>query len=248
MGTNAVGAMIVAGPEGFAKNQYRKFNIRTEGIAPGDDFAMMREVMERRFSRLIKEHGGLPDRTPAARRMDEDDDPPAGLARRHPDRRRAGPDQRGTCGAGRTGHSRPGAAVGIAKGADREAGRERFFVEGASPSPCRRAIPCSISCSDLRDEAHRFAIGSHRARRKKEMVKKPARRDCGIGPARKARAAAPFRHGQGRQPCGRGGFVRVEGVSEAMARAIYDHFHPRIDRPRGLVKAGHAGTGGRRCA
>ncbi len=146
MGTNAVGAMVVAGPEGFVKNQYRKFNIRSTDITPGDDFGMMREVMERRFSRLIKEHArGRRDGDARARRL------PAfpGLAGRHPDRRRPGPDDGGAR------DSRPNSAsqdrvvaIGVAKGQDREAGRERFFVEGKAVLLAAGARSrCSISSS-----------------------------------------------------------------------------------------------------
>ena len=202
MGTNAVGGMIVAGPEGFVKNQYRKFNIRSTDITPGDDFGMMREVMERRFSRLIKEHG----------------------ARAADDRRRARrctgfpvwPDVilidggQGQMSAVRAiladlGIEDRVVAIGVAKGQDRDAGRERFFVRDKPSFSLPVRDPVLYFVQRLRDEAHRFAIGSHRARRKKEMVKNPARRDRRHRPDAQARAAAAFRHGQGGQPRGDGG-------------------------------------------
>ncbi len=142
MGTNAVGAMVVAGPEGFVKNQYRKFNIRSTDITPGDDFGMMREVMQRRFSRLIKEHGEARPRSARAGM-------PAFPA--WPDVILIDGGQ-GQMTAVRTILTELGiedrvVAIGVAKGQDREAGRERFFVEGSTRSRCRCAIPCSISSS-----------------------------------------------------------------------------------------------------
>jgi excinuclease UvrABC nuclease subunit len=172
MGTNAVGGMIVAGPEGFVKNQYRKFNIKSTDITPGDDFGMMREVMQRRFSRLLKDHG---DEGPVKPAADEDPDaaPQSGMP--------AWPDLvlidggKGQMSAVRTileelGIADKITAIGVAKGMDREAGRERFFVEGKPDFTLPPRDPVLYFIQRLRDEAHRFAIGSHRARRKKDMV------------------------------------------------------------------------------
>ncbi len=219
MGTNAVGAMIVAGPEGFVKNQYRKFNIRSTTITPGDDFGMMREVMERRFSRLLKEHGGHDE-------GGEDD--AAGIP--------AWPDVilidggQGQMSAVRGILSALGvadkvAAIGVAKGADRDAGRERFFVEGRDSFslPVRDAVLYFVQ--RLRDEAHRFAIGSHRARRKKEMVKSPLDEIAGIGPSRKRALLMHFGTAKAVGRAAMEDLVRVEGISESMARLVYDHFH-----------------------
>ena len=224
MGTNAVGAMIVAGPEGFVKNQYRKFNIRTEGISPGDDFAMMREVMQRRFSRLLKDHG---ETAPEMDPMDEEDG--AGLP--------AWPDLvlidggQGQMSAVRQvlnelGITHRVTAVGVAKGMDREAGRERFFMEGRQPFTLPVRDPVLYFVQRLRDEAHRFAIGSHRARRKKEMARNPLDEIAGIGPSRKRALLHHFGTAKAVSRAGVEDLLRVEGVSEAMARTIYNHFHP----------------------
>lgn len=226
MGSNAVGAMIVAGPEGFVKNQYRKFNIKTEGIAPGDDIAMMREVMQRRFARLLKENA---EGAPAAALLSDEDDDEAPLP--------AWPDLilidggQGQMSAVREvlaelGIAERVAAIGVAKGADREAGRERFFMEGRQPFTLPVRDPVLYFVQRLRDEAHRFAIGSHRARRKKELVRNPLDEIAGIGPARKR---ALLHHFGTAKAVGRAGIedlLKVEGVSEAMARLIYNHFHP----------------------
>jgi excinuclease ABC subunit C len=223
MGDNAVGAMIVAGPEGLAKNQYRKFNIRTQGIAPGDDFAMMREVMQRRFSRLIKEHG----ETMPEREAGEDDAETALPA--WPDLILIDGGQ-GQMSAVREVLNELGiadrvAAVGIAKGADREAGRERFFVEGRPSFTLPLRDPVLYFVQRLRDEAHRFAIGSHRARRKKEMVKNPLDEIAGIGPARKRALLHHFGTAKAVSRAAVEDLLAVDGISESMARMIYNHFH-----------------------
>ncbi|WP_407941252.1 excinuclease ABC subunit UvrC [Mesorhizobium xinjiangense] len=220
MGTNAVGAMIVAGPEGFVKGQYRKFNIRSADITPGDDFAMMREVMERRFGRLLKEHG-----------------PPDGNGDEAEEERfPAWPDLilidggQGQMSAVRPvldtlGASQWVTAVGVAKGMDREAGRERFFMEGRPPFTLPPRDPVLYFVQRLRDEAHRFAIGSHRARRKKEMTTNPLDEIDGIGPARKRALLHHFGTAKAVSRAGVEDLVAVEGISEAMARHIYEHFH-----------------------
>ncbi len=183
MGTNAVGAMVVAGPEGFVKNQYRKFNIRSTEITPGDDFGMMREVMERRFSRLLKEHGdvAVADAAPAGEAADDIEDDISGNFPAWPDVILIDGGQ-GQMTAVRKiladlGIEDRVVAIGIAKGQDRDAGRERFFVRGKDSFSLPVRDPVLYFVQRLRDEVHRFAIGSHRARRKKEMVKNPARRD-----------------------------------------------------------------------
>ena len=222
MGTNAVGGMIVAGPEGFVKNQYRKFNIRSTDITPGDDFGMMREVIERRFSRLVKEHG-----TPEAA-IDEDNH----------DAFPAWPDVllidggQGQVGAvrqilGDLGISDLVIAIGIAKGVDREAGRERFFVEGKQPFTLPPRDPVLYFIQRLRDEAHRFAIGTHRARRKKEMVKNPLDEIAGIGPSRKRALLHHFGTAKAVSRAAVEDLMQIEGISEAIARTIHDHFRDR---------------------
>ncbi|WP_370320641.1 excinuclease ABC subunit UvrC [Oricola sp.] len=227
MGTNAVGAMVVAGPEGFAKNQYRKFNIKSETATPGDDFAMMREVMERRFSRLVKEEG-IPDRS--AENGEEE-----ALADAVSDTLPAWPDLLlidggiGQVNAVMTILKELGVdgavdVVGVAKGVDRDAGRERFIIPGKTDFTLPPRDPLLYFIQRLRDEAHRFAIGSHRARRKKEMVKNPLDEIDGIGPARKRALLHHFGTAKGVGRAALEDLEKVEGISEAMARQIYDHF------------------------
>ena len=219
MGTNAVGAMIVAGPEGFAKNQYRKFNIRSESITPGDDFGMMREVMERRFSRLLKEHGEEPP-APA----ESDDAMPAWPDLVLID---GGQGQMSSVRAilDELGIADKVTAIGIAKGVDRDAGRERFFVRGRDPFTLPPRDPVLYFIQRLRDEAHRFAIGSHRARRKKEMVRNPLDEIAGIGPSRKRALLHHFGTAKAVSRAALADLRSVEGVSESLAKQIYDHFH-----------------------
>lgn len=219
MGTNAVGAMIVAGPEGFAKNHYRKFNIRSETITPGDDFGMMREVMERRFWRLVKEHGEGP-----AAPSDNDEGMPA-----WPDLILIDGGQGQMTAVrsilGELGIADKVTAVGVAKGVDRDAGRERFFALGRDPFSLPPRDPVLYFIQRLRDEAHRFAIGSHRARRKKEMVRNPLDEIAGIGPTRKRALLHHFGTAKAVSRAALADLRAVEGVSESLAKQIYDHFH-----------------------
>ncbi|MGB3391083.1 MAG: excinuclease ABC subunit UvrC [Pseudaminobacter sp.] len=224
MGTNAVGAMIVAGPEGFVKNQYRKFNIRSTEITPGDDFGMMREVMERRFSRLLKEHA-----VPEANGDEAKEENGGSAFPAWPDvifidggqgqmtAVRAILDQLGI--ADRV------AAIGVAKGQDREAGRERFFVDGKPSFSLPVRDPVLYFVQRLRDEAHRFAIGSHRARRKKEMVRNPLDEISGIGPGRKRALLLHFGTAKAVSRAAIEDLVAVDGISEHVARLVYNHFH-----------------------
>ena len=223
MGTNAVGAMIVAGAEGLVKNQYRKFNIRSTEITPGDDFGMMREVMQRRFSRLIKEHG-----VPVPDHVDDDTSNSASFP--------AWPDVilidggQGQMTAVRAILAELGimdlvTAIGVAKGADREAGRERFFMTGRNSFSLPVRDPVLYFVQRLRDEAHRFAIGSHRARRKKEMVRNPLDEIAGIGPGRKRALLLHFGTAKAVSRAAMEDLTAVDGISEAIARQIYDHFH-----------------------
>ena len=225
MGTNAVGAMVVAGPEGFAKNQYRKFNIKSETATPGDDFAMMREVMERRFSRLVKEEG-IPDRE--AVNGDDEADPVSDALPAWPDLLLIDGGL-GQINAVMTilkdlGVDKAVDVVGVAKGVDRDAGRERFFIPGKADFTLPPRDPVLYFIQRLRDEAHRFAIGSHRARRKKEMVKNPLDEAGGIGPARKRALLHHFGTAKGVARAALDDLEKVDGISEAMARQIYDHF------------------------
>jgi excinuclease ABC subunit C len=223
MGTNAVGGMVVAGSEGFVKNQYRKFNITNEELTPGDDFGMMREVMTRRFSRLIKEEG-LPDRT----------EPPSEDAP-FP----AWPDVilidggQGQMTAVRAILDELGirdvvTAIGVAKGQDREAGRERFFMQGKPDFSLPPRDPVLYFIQRMRDEAHRFAIGSHRARRKKEMVKNPLDEVAGIGPTRKRALLQHFGTAKAVSRAGITDLLAVPGISETVARVVYAHFHDKV--------------------
>ncbi|HEV7251064.1 MAG TPA: excinuclease ABC subunit UvrC [Shinella sp.] len=223
MGTNAVGGMVVAGPEGFVKGQYRKFNIKSTDITPGDDFGMMKEVMTRRFSRLIKEEG-LPDRN--AETGSEAADLPFP----------AWPDVilidggQGQMTAVRAileelGITDQVVAIGVAKGADREAGRERFFTRGVPDFSLPPRDPVLYFVQRLRDEAHRFAIGSHRARRKKEMVKNPLDEIGGIGPTRKRALLQHFGTAKAVSRAGMSDLMAVAGISESVARIVYNHFH-----------------------
>ncbi|CAK7255527.1 MULTISPECIES: excinuclease ABC subunit UvrC [unclassified Shinella] len=223
MGTNAVGGMVVAGPEGFVKGQYRKFNIKSTDITPGDDFGMMKEVMTRRFARLIKEEG-LPDRG-ADQGADAADLPfPA-----WPDVILIDGGQ-GQMTAVRAileelGITDQVIAIGVAKGADREAGRERFFMKGLADFSLPPRDPVLYFVQRLRDEAHRFAIGSHRARRKKEMVKNPLDEIAGVGPTRKRALLQHFGTAKAVSRAAMADLMAVAGISESVARIVYNHFH-----------------------
>jgi len=226
MGTNAVGAMIVAGVEGFVKNQYRKFNIRSTDITPGDDFGMMREVMERRFSRLLKEHAPAAGAS-SAETAEEPDETAAFPAWPDLILIDGGAGQMSAVRKilGDLGIEDKVTAIGVAKGVDRDAGRERFFVTGREPFMLPPRDPVLYFIQRLRDEAHRFAIGSHRAKRKKEMVRSPLDEIGGIGPARKR---ALLHHFGTAKAVGRAAIedlMSVEGISAAMAKQIYEHFH-----------------------
>ena len=220
MGTNAVGAMIVAGPRGFVKNQYRKFNIRSEEITPGDDFGMMREVLTRRFSRLVKEHGSR-DAAP----RDEDGFGP------WPDLVFIDGGQ-GQLSAAKgildeLGLTEQVPLVGIAKGPDRDAGRETFFVPGRDPFMLQPRDPVLYFVQRMRDEAHRFVIGSHRAKRKAAFTANPLDEIGGIGPTRKRALLAHFGTAKAVSRASVPDLLAVPGVSAQMAQTIYDFFHDR---------------------
>ena len=183
MGTNAVGAMIVAGPEGFVKSQYRKFNIRGTDLTPGDDFGMMREVLTRRFARLAKED---PDRQSGAW-------PDLVLID-------GGPGQvAAACAALAELGIDEVAVVGVAKGVDRDAGKEEFHRPGQPPMALGHRDPVLYFVQRLRDEAHRFAIGAHRAEARRPDPGDAARRGAGGRRGAQAGAARAFRLGQGGQ-------------------------------------------------
>ncbi len=213
-GTSPVGAMVVAGPEGLMKSQYRKFNIRSEDLTGGDDFGMMREVLTRRFSRLLKED---------SERHDADSENTA-----WPDLLLIDGGQ-GQLSAVRGVLADLGLGdmpvVGVAKGPDRDAGREHFFVSGKPSFMLAARDPVLYYIQRLRDEAHRFAIGSHRARRAKTIGVSPLDEIAGIGPLRKKALLRSFGSAKAVSRASVGDLSAVEGVSGALARAIYDHFH-----------------------
>ncbi|MDP3525779.1 MAG: helix-hairpin-helix domain-containing protein, partial [Hoeflea sp.] len=192
-------------------------------------FGMMREVMQRRFSRLIKEHGDQgPIQPEEASADDADMIAPAGMP--------AWPDLvlidggKGQMSAVRAIFEELGiadkiTAIGVAKGMDREAGRERFFVEGKPDFTLPPRDPVLYFVQRLRDEAHRFAIGSHRARRKKELVANPLDEIAGIGPSRKRALLHHFGTAKAVSRAGVDDLMTVEGISEAVAELIYNHFH-----------------------
>ena len=217
MGTNPVGAMIVAGPDGFVKGQYRKFNMRSQDLTPGDDYAMMREVLTRRFSRLLREAGPR-----------EGAEPEADTVGPWPDLVLID-GGRGQLGAAIEVLQELEIAglplVGVAKGPDRDAGRETFFMPGREGFMLQPRDPVLYFVQRLRVEAHRFAIGSHRTRRRIEMGRNPLDEIDGIGPTRKR---ALLRHFGTAKAVGRASVEdlrAVPGISEQMARSIYDHFH-----------------------
>ncbi|MCK0150018.1 excinuclease ABC subunit UvrC [Marivita sp. S6314] len=208
-GTNAVGAMIVAGADGFLKNQYRKFNIKGDDLAPGDDFGMMKEVLTRRFKRLLKDDpdrdkGLWPDlllidggagQVSAVQEIMEEygvEDVPM---------------------------------VGVAKGLDRDAGKEEFHRTGKRPFALRHNDPVLYFVQRLRDEAHRFAIGTHRAKRAKSQMANPLDEIAGVGGARKRALLAHFGSAKAVSRANLADLKAVDGVSEALAERIYGFFH-----------------------
>jgi excinuclease ABC subunit C len=212
-GTNPVGAMIVAGPEGFIKAQYRKFNMKGEDLAPGDDYAMMREMLTRRFSRLVKERDKDQGEGWAAPDLVLIDGGPGQLSAAHEVLDELGlPDIR---------------LAAVAKGPDRNAGRERIYLKGKQPLLLEPRDPVLYCIQTLRDEAHRFAIGAHRARRKKGMTASPLDEVPGIGPARKRALLQHFGSAKAVSRAGVADLEGVGGISAQMAKTIYDHFHER---------------------
>ena len=245
-GANAVGAMIVAGPEGFRKNQYRKFNIRSAELTPGDDFAMMREVLTRRFKRLLTEAPNkewLPGSVVVSPLGGEVD--PA-----QPDREGGGGSERVPGndaheespwpdlvlidgGQGQLTIAREVLAglkievpvVAIAKGPDRDAGRETFFVPGRDSFKLPPRDPVLYFVERLRDEAHRFAIGSHRARRKRDLREAGLQEIAGIGPTRKRALLLHFGTLKAIERASPTDLMKVQGISAETARRIYAFFH-----------------------
>lgn len=210
-GTNAVGGMIVSGPEGFRKQAYRKFNIKDTDLTPGDDYGMMREVMRRRFARALKEKesgnvqdwpdlvlidGGLGQLNATLETLAELGLTPEDVT-----------------------------LVSIAKGVDRNAGREQFFRPGRAPFKLPENAPVLYYLQRLRDEAHRWAIGAHRQKRAAEAARSPLDEIEGIGPARKKALLHHFGSARGVSRAKVADLMEVEGVNEALAIRIYGHFH-----------------------
>ena len=208
MGTNAVGGMIVAGPEGFQKSQYRKFNIKGTDITPGDDFGMMKEVLKRRFSRLVKEESEG-DATPRPDLVLID----GGMGQIS-----AVMEVMADLGVDDI------AVVGVAKGPDRDAGLERFFIPGKPYFMLEPKSPVLYYLQRLRDEAHRFAIGTHRAKRSAEMKKNPLDEIEGVGPGRKRALLHAFGSARGVSRASVDDLLKVEGVSAPLAERIYGFF------------------------
>ena len=210
-GSHAVGAMIVSGPEGLEKSQYRKFNIRNTELTPGDDFGMMKEVLTRRFKRLLKED---PERT-------------SGL---WPDLLLI------DGGAGQVSAVREilrelkvedVEMVGVAKGIDRDHGKEEFHRTGQRPFALQRNDPVLYFVQRLRDEAHRFAIGTHRAKRAKALVANPLDEIAGVGPGRKRALLKHFGSAKAVSRAALADMKAVDGISEALAEKIHAHFHEK---------------------
>jgi excinuclease ABC subunit C len=218
-GTNAVGAMIVAGPEGFLKNQYRKFNIKSESLTPGDDYAMMREVLERRFKRLLTQKAADPDK---ADESDKDAVPQwpdlviidGGLGQLNA--------ARGIFDALRLSRV---ALVAVAKGPDRDAGRETLFLPDRPAIKLEPRDPILYFIQRLRDEAHRFVIGSHRKLRKKDIREAGLQEVPGIGPARKRALLHHFGTLKEIERASVADLGKVPGISAESARRIFDFFH-----------------------
>ncbi|MEM1420414.1 MAG: excinuclease ABC subunit UvrC [Pseudomonadota bacterium] len=213
-GANAVGGMVVAGPEGFVKGQYRKFNIKDASLSPGDDFGMMREVLTRRFSRLLKE--------------DPDREGEAGGVSLWPDvvlidggagQLTAAVETLDALGVEDV------AVVSVAKGEERDAGREVFHMPGKRPFALPFRDPTLYFLQRLRDEAHRFAIGAHRQKRAKATGATPLDEVPGVGAARKRALLAHFGSAKAVTRAGLADLEAVDGVSKALAKKIYDFFH-----------------------
>ncbi len=208
-GRHAVGAFVVFGPEGFDRKAYRTFTIRDPAAARGDDYAMLREVLRRRFARAVRED---------------------------PERREANwPDLlvidggAGQLGAARAVLEELGlgdlAVIGVAKGPEREAGRERFFLPGREPLVLDPRDPVLYLLQRLRDEAHRFVIAAHRGKRSRSLGRSRLDRIPGVGPARKRALLDHFGSARGVEQAGLEDLERVPGISRVLARTIYDHFH-----------------------
>jgi len=213
-GAHALGAFIVAGPEGFEKAQYRKFNIKSEDLAPGDDYAMMREVLSRRFARMVKEEADATAENSRWKRPD--------LVLID-----GGPGQLSVaCQVFADLGVEDVALAAISKGPDRDAGREHFYLPGKEPFRLDTKSPVLYYLQRLRDEAHRFVIGGHRKKRSAAIGANPLDEIAGVGAGRKRALLQHF--GSARAVAGASltDLSAVSGVSETLARKIFDFFHP----------------------
>ena len=210
-GAHAVGAMIVAGRDGFIKSQYRKFNIRGDDLTPGDDFGMMKEVLTRRFRRLLKED---PDRQgdtwPDLLLIDGGAGQVSAVAEIMAEQ-----------------GVEDIAMIGVAKGVDRDAGREEFHRIGSRPFALRHNDPVLYFVQRLRDEAHRFAIGTHRAKRARAIGATPLDDVSGVGGIRKRALLAHFGSAKAVSRAGLADLKSVDGISDKVAETIYDYFHEK---------------------
>jgi excinuclease ABC subunit C len=228
-GTNAVGAMIVAGTEGFIKNQYRKFNIRSEALTPGDDYAMMREVLERRFKRLINEAPrAQADEAPASQDAAPDDETAQQDAPQWPDLvvidgglGQLNAAQEIFTGLGLTDVS----LIAVAKGPERDAGKETIFLPDRQPLKLEPRDPVLYFIQRMRDEAHRFVIGSHRKLRQKGIREAGLQEIAGIGPSRKRALLHHFGTLKAIEHASVADLAKVPGISAESARRIYEFFH-----------------------
>ncbi|HJS45036.1 MAG TPA: excinuclease ABC subunit UvrC [Rhizomicrobium sp.] len=216
-GAHALGAFVVAGPEGFEKAQYRKFNIKTGDLAPGDDYAMMREVLTRRFARMVKEEA------------DSFNLGPDNAKWKRPDLVLidGGPGQLSVaCQVFADLGVEDVALASISKGPDRDAGREHFYMPGKEPFRLDPKNPVLYYLQRLRDEAHRFAIGGHRKKRSAAIGANPLDEIAGVGAGRKRALLQHF--GSARAVAGASltDLSSVSGVSETLAKKIFDFFHP----------------------
>ena len=222
MGTNAIGAMVVAGPNGFMKTHYRTYNMDSVDITPGDDYGMMRNMLKRRFERLIKD--AKPQNELSETQIAEDPDAfpswpdllliDGGKGQYEATRQIL--DELGVTGV---------AMAAVAKGPDRDAGRETLLVEGKAPFRLGMRDPTLYFIQRLRDEAHRFAIGTHRARRKKDFTKSPLDEIDGIGPKRKRALLNAFGTAKAISRASLDDLEKVEGVNSATAKIVFNFFH-----------------------
>ena len=212
MGAHAVGGMIVAGPEGFEKGEYRKFNIKSADLTPGDDYAMMKEVLSRRFARLMK----------------EDEDVASDVRAKRPDIALidGGPGQLAiACQVFADLGVEGVTLVAISKGAERDAGYEHLHVPGKAPFRLDQKSPVLYYLQRLRDEAHRFAIGTHRKKRSKAIGANPLDEIAGVGANRKRALLQHFGSAKAISAANLADIESVAGVSATLAKKIYDHFH-----------------------